>query len=50
MAVMKLAAVVMWAVVMRRELVIAVASYWPAQCHDDAALMSLVTSHVRGAD
>lgn len=49
-AVMKFAAVVMWAVAMRRAPVIAVASYWPAQCHDDAALMSLVTSHVKGAD
>lgn len=50
MAVMKLAAVVMWAVAMRRVLVIAVASYWPARCHDDAALTSPVTSHVKGAD
>jgi hypothetical protein len=47
---MKLAAVVMWAVAMRRELVIDVASYWRAHCHDDAVLMSPVTSHVRGAD
>lgn len=48
--VMKHAAVVMWAVTLRRALVIAVASYWPAQCHDDAVLMSLVTSHANGAD
>ena len=51
MAVMMLAAAVMWAVAMRRELVIAVASYWPARCHDDDdAPMSPVTSHVKGAD
>jgi hypothetical protein len=49
-AVMMLAAVVMWAVAMRRELVIAVASYWPARCHDDAEPMFPATSHVRGAD
>lgn len=47
---MKLAAVVMWVVATRRALVTAVASYWPAQCHDDDALMSPVTSHVKGAD
>lgn len=49
-AVTKLVAVVMWVVAMRRAPVIAVASYWPAQCHDDVALMSLVTSHAKGAD
>jgi hypothetical protein len=49
-AVMMLAAAVMWAVAMRRELVIAVASYWPARCHDDDAPMSPVTSNVKGAD
>lgn len=49
-AVMTLAAVVMWAVVMKMELVIAVASYWPARCHDDAVPMFPVTSHVKAAD
>jgi hypothetical protein len=47
MVVMMLVAAVMWAVVMKGELVIAVASYWPAQCYDYAELMPQVTSNVK---
>jgi hypothetical protein len=50
MVVMTHAAAVMWAAVKKRELVIAVASYWLAQCYGDAELMSQVTSYVMAAD
>lgn len=50
MVVMMHAAAVMLAVVMKRELVIVVASYCLAQCYDDAELMSQVTSYVMAAD
>lgn len=50
MVVMMLVAVVMSAVVMKRELVIAVASYWPGHFLYDAEPMPQVTSHVKVVD
>jgi hypothetical protein len=50
MVVMTHAAAVMLAVVMRRELVTAVASYWLVHCYDDAELMSQVISYVMAVD
>lgn len=50
MVVMMLVAVVMSAVVMKRELAIAVASYWPGHFLSDAEPMPQVTSHVKAVD
>jgi hypothetical protein len=41
---------VMSAVVMKRGLVTAVASYWPGHCLVDDELMPRVISHVKAAD
>lgn len=38
------------AVVMKRELAIVGASYWPGHCLVDAEPMPQVTSHVKAAD